>query len=112
MSDQEQLVESWKRNPLEAFKAGVRLGFSRWDALDDAIEFGWGGRDVDDKRKMLFDDMIELFTKSSWSPNITSFTHPFQEGKVYPDQVRDYLDDVLAEDFHTEACDGTTDWVS
>lgn len=61
----DELVAQWNQDPLLAFKEGVKIGFARWDSLEAAIENGWGGRDASDKKKMLFDDIIELFTKSS-----------------------------------------------
>jgi hypothetical protein len=50
----------WAAKPFEAFKAGVWVGFLRWEALSLAISLGWC-QDGKEKRQALYEMVVNRF---------------------------------------------------
>lgn len=76
------------------FNGCVRLLMSRWAALRLAVDHQWGGQDSVAKADAAVDDVTSRFVNA--------------KGCVHADEVEDYLDDLMLEQFSTEIEDGST----
>ena len=76
------------------FAEVVRVLFSRWAALRLAVEHQWGGRESPAKAAAAAEDVVSRFLHA--------------KGCVHADEVEDFLDDLMIEQFNTEVEDGST----
>lgn len=77
---------------------GAQLVFSRWTALQMAVQYEWGGPDSQEKYEWLFDETIDLFSKRGT--------------KIDLDDLLDLFDGVLDAEFQVIADDGSAEEVS
>jgi len=72
----------------------VSTVYTRWQALILAVEHQWGGVDSRQKANDARDELVTRFVNA--------------RGSVHADEVEDYLDDMMIEQFNTEVEDGST----
>jgi hypothetical protein len=61
-------LKRWDADPLSAFAVGVRAALDLWEALNTAIENGWGDSceyEPEEQREQLTEMLVELFTMST-----------------------------------------------
>ncbi|WOK91758.1 pre-rRNA-processing protein [Canna indica] len=83
---------------LSALGEGISLVFSRWTALQMAVENGWGGRDSRLKYEELASTIVSWFSQS--------------KDLLYIDDLENMLDDSMQDVFNTEITDGSIEEVA
>lgn len=94
--DEAKLEAEWKADPEAAFDLGVEIAFSRWEVLTLAVN-NWAGSQGQDKVDDFIDACVDWFLD--------------EKDKLHWDEVSDWLAEVLLNDFHTDAQDGSCDWM-
>eukprot|EP00455_Lapot_gusevi_P022138 TRINITY_DN2305_c0_g2_i1.p1 TRINITY_DN2305_c0_g2~~TRINITY_DN2305_c0_g2_i1.p1 ORF type:complete len:213 (+),score=60.89 TRINITY_DN2305_c0_g2_i1:66-704(+) len=87
---------NWDANPLQSFSTGVRCAIELWDVLNMAIAGGWGDSvefDAEEQRTQVVQMVVDLFTMN--------------EGQVERNDIEDFLDEMLTQNYETEAHDGS-----
>ncbi|PRP74624.1 hypothetical protein PROFUN_03546 [Planoprotostelium fungivorum] len=85
-----------KEQKWELFISGVRCIMSRWTALNLAIDNCWGGASSREKADAMFDNLLYAFESST----------------VHADELVEFFDYYLSNDFHVDAQDGSIEEVS
>jgi len=80
------------------FIEGVKNIFSKWTALSLAVDNDWGGKNDGNKKvSQLLNEAVEMFT---------------QKNPPFVDEVADYLDKFLNDNFNLSIEDGSSDEVA
>ncbi|KAG6516886.1 pre-rRNA-processing protein TSR2 homolog [Zingiber officinale] len=77
---------------------GISLMFSRWTALQMAVENGWGGQESRSKSEELVSTVLSWFSQS--------------KGPLYIDDLENMLEENMEELFNTEVEDGSIEEVA
>ncbi|KAG6524420.1 pre-rRNA-processing protein TSR2-like [Zingiber officinale] len=83
---------------LSLFGEGISLVFSRWTALQMAVENAWGGRDSRHKSEELTSTILTWFSQS--------------KGSLYIDDLENMLEENMLSLFNTEIDDGSIEEVA
>lgn len=83
---------------LSKFEEGVRLVFSRWTALQMAVQNEWGGRSSAQKAQQLAVDVVAWLAQSTLPR--------------YIDELEEMLDENMLLSFNTETEDGSLEEVA
>ncbi|KAJ2493937.1 rRNA accumulation- protein [Coemansia sp. RSA 2050] len=78
----------------EAFIEGVDHILAKWTALGLAIEHSWGGRETEEKRDDMVDDIVEFFDNAANAKQ-----------KPEPLDLQELLLEIMNLDFHVELND-------
>ncbi|KAJ1893154.1 rRNA accumulation- protein [Coemansia sp. RSA 455] len=78
----------------EAFIEGVDHILAKWTALGLAVEHGWGGRETQEKREDMVDDIVQYFDDTVNAKK-----------KPEPLDLQDLLLEVMELDFHVDLKD-------
>ncbi|KAK1287877.1 hypothetical protein QJS10_CPB19g01191 [Acorus calamus] len=81
-----------------AFAEGISLVFSRWTALQMAVDAGWAGSDSRQKAYQFASSILSWFIRS--------------KAPLYIDELEETLDFYLLTSFYTEADDGSVEEVA
>ncbi|XP_002983095.2 pre-rRNA-processing protein TSR2 homolog [Selaginella moellendorffii] len=88
----------WNDERLGMLAEGIRLCFSRWTALQLAVENEWGGRNSVQKSQQLVEDVVSFLTQT--------------KGTLYIDDLEALLEDAMSESFNTDLEDGSHEEVA
>lgn len=91
-AEEQQRETEWLADPEMAFEEGVEIAFSRWEALNIAVN-NLGGGDGNEKVEEFITTALEWFAD--------------EKDKICWDDVEGWLQEVLSEEFHIDAQDGS-----